>query len=312
MEHRQLAGEACEREARLEAVQTNDDDAAQGAWLVGVSRGNNLTIVLSLLVTLLVAAPPAQALTASAALPKTPADLPQCTKALDAKGPLPQTAGETIRYLVDVNGLSVGTIDFKIERVGTYAGQLVTEYRSLFKLDSLVASFVPAEGRAASLVDLGSHLPLTSTNRYKSDKNNFEEDVTYASGGKGLSSKRLRNNEKKVDERSFPSPAIDFVSAYYVMRSFPAETNGCALLYANQRAYTVWVKHIGQESVRTPVGSKPADKYELRYASEKQRTAITATIWMATDATRLPYKMRVEGKQPLEARVHMYEVPPAK
>lgn len=277
------------------------------------TRGTTLSIVVSLAVMVLVLAPAeaAQAL-APAAAPKTPSDLPQCTKALEAMWALPQTAGETIRYLVDVNGLSVGTIDFKIERVGNYGGQPVTEYRSLFKLDSLVASFVPAEGRAASLVNLGSHAPVTSTNRYKSEKNSFEEDVTYSSGAKGLSSKRSRNNDQKVDERMFPSPAIDFVSAYYVMRSFPAETNGCALLYANQRAYTVWVKHVGQEQVKTPVGNKPADKYELRYASEKQKAAINATIWMATDATRLPYKMRVEGKQALEARVHTYEVPPAK
>ncbi len=262
------------------------------------------------MLTLLLTAAPAEALTSGP--PKTPSDLPQCTNALESKGLLPQVAGETIRYLVDVNGLSVGTIDFKIERNGTYAGQKVTEYRSLFKLDSLVASFVPAEGRAASLVNTSSHVPLTSTNRYKSEKSSFEEDVTYKLDGKGLSSKRLRNSEQKVDERTFPSPAIDFVSAYYLMRSFPTNTNGCALLYANQRAYTVWVKHAGTEQVKTPVGSKTADKYELKYASEKQKNAINATIWIATDATRLPYKMRVEGKQALEARVHTYEVPPAK
>lgn len=265
-----------------------------------------------IVLTLLLAAAPAEALTPGSGPPKTPSDLPQCTKALESHGTLPSTAGETIRYLVDVNGLSVGTIDFKIERNGTYAGQQVTEYRSLFKLDSLVASFVPAEGRAASLVNTTSRVPLTSTNRYKSEKNSFEEDVTYKPDGMHLSSKRLRNSEQKVEERAFPSPAIDFVSAYYLMRSFPADTNGCALLYANQRAYTVWVKHLGTEQVKTPVGTKPADKYELKYAHEKQKQVISATIWMATDTTRLPYKMRVEGKQALEARVHTYEVPAAK
>jgi hypothetical protein len=171
-ERRQLAGEVLEDERRLETIEADDDGAAQDAWFLGVSRCSKMSIVLPFVVMLLFAAP-AQALTPSASPPKTPTGLPQCTRALDARGPLPQTAGETIRYLVDVNGLSVGTIDFKIERVGTYAGQPVTEYRSLFKLDSLVASFVPAEGRAAALVDLGSHLPLTSTNRYKSDRNNF-------------------------------------------------------------------------------------------------------------------------------------------
>ncbi len=106
--------------------------------------------------------------------------------------------------------------------------------------------------------------------------------------------------------------ALDFVSAYYFMRSFPADTNGCALLYNNQRAYTVWVKHVGQEQVKTPTGRKNADKYELKYASEKSKTIFNATMWLATDASRLPYRMRIEGKQALEARVHMYELPAAK
>lgn len=247
-------------------------------------------------------------------VPKTPSDLPQCKEPLSITGNLPSTAGETIRYLVDVEGLSVGTIDFKIERQGSFSGEAVTEYRSLFKLDSLVASFVPVEGRAASLVGTSTHLPLTSTNRYKTDKSTIEEDLKYSKKSLHLaSSRRLREGaQAKTEERDFNSPALDFVSAYYAMRSFPADTNGCALLYANQRAYTIWVKHVGQENVKTPTGTKPADKYELRYASEKSAKIFKASVWLATDASRLPYVMRVDGDKSIEARVHTYEVPAAK
>jgi hypothetical protein len=245
--------------------------------------------------------------------PRTPPELAQCTEPLKATGTLPQTAGETVRYLIDIDGLSVGTIDFKIERVGSYKDKKdVTEYRSLFKVDSLVGGFVPVEGRAASLVGLSTHAPITATNRFRTDKNKFEEDVTYSDDGQSLTSTRIRNSDTKNDERSFNSPALDFVSAYYFMRSFPADTNGCALLYNNQRAYTVWVKYVGQEQVKTPVGKKTADKYELRYASESSKKIFNATMWLATDATRLPYKMRIEGEQALEARVRLYEVPPTK
>ena len=245
-------------------------------------------------------------------VPRTPSELPQCKEPLRVTGELPKTAGETIRYHVDVEGLSVGTIDFKIERQGSFGGQQVTEYRSLFKLDSMIAGFVPVEGRAASLVADVSHAPVSSTNRYKAEKTQYEEDVTYAGGGK-LTAKRVRNGEApKNDERNFVTPALDFVSAYYAMRSFPADTNGCALLYANQRAYTIWVKHVGIENVKTPTGTKPADKYELKYASERASSVFNATIWMATDASRLPYVMKVDGKKSIEARVHMYELPAAK
>ena len=246
-------------------------------------------------------------------IPHTPPELPQCTDPLHITGELPHTAGETIRYLVDVEGLSVGTIDFKIERQGSFQGTDATEYRSLFKLDSLVASFVPVEGRAASLIATGSHVPLTSTNRYKAEKTNYEEDVAWSADGRHVSSSRVRDGgQAKKEERDFNTTALDFVSAYYAMRSFPPDTNGCALLYANQRAYTIWVKHTGQESVKTPTGMKPADKYELRYASEKSPTIFNATIWLATDASRLPYKMKSDGKKSIEARVHIYEVHPPK
>ncbi|MBC7792854.1 MAG: DUF3108 domain-containing protein [Clostridia bacterium] len=244
-------------------------------------------------------------------IPHTPRELPQCTEPLRITGELPSTAGETIRYLVDVDGLSVGTIDFKIERQGSFQGKNATEYRSLFKLDGLVASFVPVEGRAASLITTTSHVPLTSTNRYKAEKTNYEEDVVYSANGLHLSSKRVRDGgQAKKEERDFNAAPLDFVSAYYAMRSFPAGTSGCALLYANQRAYTIWVKYAGQETVKTPTGMKPSDKYELRYASEKSPTVFNAIIWMATDATRLPYKMSIDGKRAVEARVQLYEIQP--
>jgi hypothetical protein len=239
--------------------------------------------------------------------PNTPDGVPKCTEPLDLDGDLPRRIGEAVRYVVDVNGLSVGTVDFKIERQGTYEGSPVTEYRSLFKLDSFVASFVPVEGRAAALVPSAAMTPLKAMSRYKVNENSFEEDIAYSRDGHHVASKRTKNGQAKDDKRAFPSPAMDFVSGFYMIRTLPAQMSGCAIVYGNQRAYTIWVKHKGVESVRTPVGSRNADVYEVLYGHDKSKEKLSGSVWLAQDASRLPYKMKVKGKQDVEARVHVYE-----
>lgn len=240
--------------------------------------------------------------------PRTPDGLPRCSETLKPTADLPRDTGETIRYLVDLNGLSVGTIDFKIERQGTYEGQPVTEYRSLFKLDSLVSSFVPVEGRAASLVPASSFAPLVAMNRYRLDENEFEENVSFSADGRRVASVRTKNGKSKDEERAFPGPALDFVSGFYMFRSMPPLAEGCTILYGNQRAYTVWVKYEGDEQVRTPVGYKPARRYRVRYASDRSKKPLDGKVWLSAAGDRLPFKATIDGPEKLEARIHHYEV----
>lgn len=240
--------------------------------------------------------------------PKTPEGLPQCHQLLVPTADLPRGAGESIRYVVDVNGLSVGVIDFRIERQGSFGGQPVTEYRSLFKLDGLLASFVPIEGRAAALVPQLGFAPVAAMNSYKLDTNSFEENVTYSGDGRELESKRVKNGKPKEEQRAFSSPAMDFVSGFYAMRAMPVESHGCTIIYGNQRAYTVWVDHQGRDRVKTPVGMKDADRYAIRYASEKAKEPLSGAIWLSSGADRVPYRVVIEGKdQHLEAKIHLYE-----
>ncbi len=215
--------------------------------------------------------------------------------------------GETIRYLVNVDGLSVGTIDFKVERRAVYAGQPVTEYRSLFKLDSLVSTLIPVEGRAASLVPEMSFVPVVAMNRYSLSDNTFEESQTFASGGHTVMSKRSKNGKSKDERRLFPGPAIDFVSGFYLLRSLPDNAAGCVIIYGNQRAYTVWLKPDGSEKVRTPVGLRQAQRYLVSYASDKSKKPASGLLWLGEAPMRLPYRAELNGKSRLEARIHLYE-----
>jgi hypothetical protein len=230
-----------------------------------------------------------------------------CSTPLTPAADLPRAVGETVRYVVDVNGLSVGTIDFRIEKRGTFGGQPVTEYRSLFKIDQLVGTVLPVEGRAAALVGDASYWPTQAMSKYTMDKNDFEESQTYAAGGRGVSSRRVKNGKPNEESRVFPGPAQDFVSAFYLVRSLPPDVSGCAIIYASQRAYTVWIKPDGDEKVMTPVGLKQARRYAIVWASDKAKKPADAKLWVGDGPDRLPLKAELFGPGHLEARIHLYE-----
>jgi hypothetical protein len=239
--------------------------------------------------------------------PKTPPGLPACTKPLTPASDLPRASGETIRYHVDVDGLSIGIIDFKIERKGLYEGRAVTEYRSLFKLDGLVSTFLPVEGQAAALVPEATFAPARAMNRYKLSETQFEENQTFSTDGRKVESKRTRDGKLSDERREFPSPATDFVSGFYLLRRLPAGAEGCTIIYGNQRAYTIWIKPDGTEKVKTPVGLREADRYAITYASDKSKKILTARLWLGDAPERLPYRAEITGNNKIEARIHLYE-----
>ena len=163
------------------------------------------------------------------------------------------------------------------------------------------------EGRAAALVPEGGAWPRMAMNRYHLDEHEFEEDVSYAMAGNQVSARRSRNGKASTVERTFADPVPDFVSGFYLLRSLPADMDGCTLLFGNQRAYTIWVTPDGQEQVKTPVGLRLADRYRLRYGSERSREPLEARVWIGADAARLPYRAEILGSHRLEAHIHLYE-----
>lgn len=241
-----------------------------------------------------------------AAAPKTPDGLAACTDALVFQGDLPRYLGETIRYTVEVDGLSVGRIDFKTERDGSFQGQAVTEYRSHFQIDSLVATMVPVEGRAAAIVPLGESTAQHAMNRYSLKDKQYEEELSWESEPATVVSNRSRNGKARRVKRLFTSETRDFITAFYLLRAMPAKFSGCTLLFANQRAYTVQLNYAGDERVKTPVGLRDAERYNVRYAHERAKKTISATIWVSKEGDRLPYQAEIHGRNHLLARVHLF------
>lgn len=269
-------------------------------------------LVLAFAVTPPAAAPPLRSGSSTAAparlAPATPPGLPPCTKPLAPVVDLPRVAGETIRYVVDVDGLSVGTVDFKVERNGTLGGRPVTEYRSVFKIDKLVGALIPGEGRAAAVVPAGAFWPSQSMIRLTQNKDKIEDDATFGEGGKSARSRKVKNGKPNEESRAFPGPVQDFVTAFYVARSLAPTAEGCGIVYSNQRAYTIWLKPDGEEKVMTPVGLRPARRFSMSWASEKAKGFAQARFWMSQGPDRLPYKAELFGPSHVEARIHLYEV----
>jgi hypothetical protein len=239
--------------------------------------------------------------------PVTPPGLAPCVSPLTPAAPLPAAVGETIRYVVDVDGLSVGTVDFRIERQGTLAGRAVTEYRTVFKIDQLVSTAIPADGRAAAIVPVGTFWPAQSMSRYKLNKDDVEEDTSFGEGGRSATCKRTKNHQPNTDSRVFPGPAQDFVTAFYLLRALAPDAKGCAIVYGAQRVYTIWLEPDGEEQVMTPVGLKTARRYGITYGHDRSKKPVTGRLWLGTTADRLPYKGEVNGTSHLEARIHLYE-----
>jgi hypothetical protein len=242
--------------------------------------------------------------------PRAPASLGRCEAAnlLKPMRDMPRKVGEGIRYLVAINGISVGKIDVKIERQGQFNNQSVTEYRTTFDIDSLVATFVTVKGRAAALVQRDTFLPVTAMNRYQARGFDVSEDLEFAPDGRAVRSVRDKNGEREIRARRYPYFTMDFLTAFYGLRTLPREVQGCATFFSSGVIYTVWIRKDGEEPVKTPIGYQNTDRYFIKYAPEVSRRRFgTARLWLSQDDERIPYKAEVLGEDTLEATIHIYE-----
>ena len=240
-------------------------------------------------------------------MPRPPAGMQECTEALLPVENFQLPIGETIRYTVEIDSLSVGTIDFKVVNRGIFSGTQVDEYRSLFKIDGLVSTFMPVRGQAASVVKLSDLQPLRAMNRYSIDETRLDEKIEFTTNATELVSTRERNGKSAKQSRSFDYSVQDFVTAFYQLRRMPRDIEGCVVIYSNLRAYTVWIRKEGEERIKTPIGYKLADRYSIKYGSEYSKLAKEGSFWVGVEDIRLPYRLVIDSRHTLEANVYLYE-----
>lgn len=239
--------------------------------------------------------------------PKTPAGLEPCKRGIAVKGSLPKRLGEVLRYNIELNGLAVGTVDFKIEKLGLYDGHAAIEYRSLFQIDSLLANFLPANGRAAALVGQESNLPLIAMDNYLMNKDQWQENLSFSLQATEVKSRRQKNEQIFNDQRQFTYAIYDFVSAFYALRRADLSNPGCQVLYGNQRAYTFWLFPDGEERVKTPVGWRLAERWAIKYGTDKGKKIYQGKLWMSKTGERVPYQAEIYEPKPVKAYLHLFD-----
>lgn len=227
-----------------------------------------------------------------AAPPQTPAGLAVCASPIVLAAPAPRAIGERLEYSVEVVGLSLGLLHIETTRQGSYAGQKVTELRGWIDPDPTVTALVTIEGRASALVPDSGSTPVKSMVRYRFRGDVVAEDQTHRSGGLDVQTAYVKNGERVTAERQYPSPVYDFLSGFLMLRGLPRDARGCAVLVANDKAYTVWVEPQGTESLDTGHGAASFDKVLLRYGSDKAHTIREVLVWISTGPERIPYQAK--------------------
>ena len=242
--------------------------------------------------------------------PKTPAGLAPCVKPLLPPKGFTRQAGERLTYGLEILGIKLGVARFEIKRRGTFQGKPVTEYGLNVDAVSLANWLIEVDGSAAAIIADGETSPLQAASRYVFRHDREQEFQTYSLQGRRVVSKRNRNGKQTVQRKDFPSPVLDFLTGFYLLRRIPKAEAGCAIVYSGHKTFTLWIHPEATEDLNTRIGLEPSVRYRITYGSDRDRTIKTVKIWFSDDARRLP--LRIEGTTRLQpvATLRSYRPPP--
>ena len=91
-----------------------------------------------------------------------------------------------------------------------------------------------------------------------------------------------------------------------MLRRLPSSGRTCAVLYGNARTYTVWAEAGGLQAVDTPVGQRMAQRYDIRYGTDRGPQVVTGQLYLSQAATRLPYRVELVGRRHTRASLSRY------
>jgi hypothetical protein len=197
-----------------------------------------------------------------------------------------------LEYEVKLLGLPLGTAHIATWGRGTYRGQAVTEYRAWIEPAVLVSALVSLEASAYALVPDRETSPLRSLVRYTFRGDRFEEQQLRSDNGLRLTATHAKNGKRKTIERSFSDPTLDYLTGFLLLRRLPEKSSGCTIVYADRRAYTVWIVFDGQETLSTNKGEHSFDRYQLKYGSDRAKEVHYASMWMTRGPDRIPFQAR--------------------
>lgn len=221
--------------------------------------------------------------------PSTPKTLERCVNPL-APAPSPGHVGEHLTYTLKLLGLPLGTVTIATWRQGRYQGEPVTEYRAWIEPEPLVTTFVDLEAQAFALVPLRASTSVRSLTRYRFQNDRVEESQARRHGGRSLTAERTKNGRTETTRREFAQPIHDYLTAFMMLRELPPNRSGCTVVFADKRAYTVWIEAQGTTSLNIKGKAQRFARYTLRYGSDRSNTVRQATVWMTLGKHPVPYR----------------------
>ena len=239
--------------------------------------------------------------------PIPPKGLEPCIEPFRLESTAEWPIGEKIRYSLWLDGLAVGSVEFRVANSGVSAGKPASEFVSRFKVDELVATVLPVNGEAHSIVEKDSLVPLRMWNDYFLNNKKYHESFTQQEVGKLKAIRERQGSAQLKTQRTFPGAVLDFVSGFYLLRAGRVTAPTCALVFGSHRAFTVAIEPMGTETVETPIGRRPADKIRLRYGAERSKRTREALVWISQSDDRLPYRVEIHGEHHIVVKIDMYD-----
>ena len=214
----------------------------------------------------------------------------------DPVSAIPWPDYELLRYdIIDQTGETLGTVDFEVERVGA-------EYR-------LRILFLLSGGEARDEVLLAVRADTLQPLRYErlavAPGRRLEAEGRYGRDEEGepiLESVVIEDGEREEERLRIGDSAFDTDSSAWLWRSVAFATD-LELTYRSvnvrvQRSQLVRLRVVGQDMLRTPVGTVLAWQLEARPGLERQN------VWYQVDPPHLLLRWDLEPLRYLLREVH--------
>lgn len=208
--------------------------------------------------------------------------------------PVPFKVGETLTFDVSwTSFVTAGTATLAVKErramgAGRSAYYLVAEGVPTSMLSKLYQLYYKAE----SLLDTRTLLPVMAT--VYSDEGGRTRHKTTTFKGNGTAQYQIKTASTATSTVRVATTAQDPLGAIYVLRALPLKA-GLSLpipMTDSGKAYTMRVKVIGRENVKSALGTLPAWKVAITVTDAAGKTADDGnlTVWISDDARKLPLK----------------------
>ncbi len=210
---------------------------------------------------------------------------------------VPFKVGETLTFDISwTSFVSAGTATFSVKErrpagLGRAAYYLVAELKPSAVISKLYQFYYKAE----SMMDTRTLLPSMATSYSDEGGRKLYETTTFK--GNGAVQYEIRTATTATSTLKMPTTAQDPLGALYILRALPLKAGLSVPIPVTDggKAYTMRVRVIGRESVKSRLGTLPAWKVAMTTSDAGGKAAAESlTVWISDDARKLPLKFAAE------------------